>query len=112
MLSHSFFCNVIHRRTVLSEHYEVDWFAKVTRTTTLNGQGGNKRRTYRLFKNEIKCEHYLKCILNGCHRITLAKCRCDVAPILYCIVLFLFFIMAGTYNHHIHVHFFIIIPSP
>ncbi len=29
---------------------------------------------------------------------------------LYCIVLF--FIVAGTYNHHIHVQFLIIIPSP
>ncbi len=30
--------------------------------------------------------------------------------VLYCIVLF--FIVAGTYNHHIHVQFLIIIPSP
>ncbi len=30
--------------------------------------------------------------------------------VLYCIIVF--FIVARTYNHHIHVHFLIIIPNP
>ncbi len=50
-------------KTVLFEHYEVDWFAKLTQTTALSGQEGNKLQMYRLFINEIKCEKYLKCIL-------------------------------------------------
>ena len=66
---------------VLSEHYEVEWYAKVSQNAARNGNGQNKLRTYKLFKKELQCEIYLKSIFNYKHRSAFAKFRCGVAPI-------------------------------
>ncbi len=68
-------------QVVLSEHYEVQWYAKLTQVEARNGQGKNKLRTYRLFKNDFLTEPYFKCIMNFKHRSAIAKFRCGVAPI-------------------------------
>ena len=68
-------------QVVLSEHYEVQWYAKLTQVEAWNGQGKNKLRTYRLFKKDFLTEAYLKSILNFKHRSAIAKFRCGVAPI-------------------------------
>ena len=45
------------------------------------GEGGNKLRSYRLFKMEYKTENYLTCLLPGRHRSAFSKFRCSVAPL-------------------------------
>jgi len=47
-----------------------------------SGQGGNKLRTYRLFKHQFCTEPYVWCIMGKQHRSALAKFRCGVAPIM------------------------------
>ncbi len=68
-------------RLVLSEFNEIEWYAKLSQTSAVNGQGHNKLRTYRLFKKELETECYLKNVLNRKHRSALAKFHCGVAPI-------------------------------
>ena len=45
------------------------------------GNGGNKLRTYKLFKMEFKVEEHCKILLPLKHRSAFAKFRCGVAPI-------------------------------
>ena len=66
---------------VLSELNQMEWYEKLNRTEALRGQGLNKLRTYRQFKDSVKTEDYLKLVLNYRHRSSLAKFRCGVAPI-------------------------------
>ncbi len=40
-------------QVVLSEHYEVQWYAKLTQVETRSGHGKTKLLTYRLFKNDF-----------------------------------------------------------
>ena len=49
--------------------------------TAVRGPGGNKLRTYRLFKTQWATEGYVKQIVNRAHRAALAKFRCGVAPL-------------------------------
>ena len=46
-----------------------------------NRNGGNKLRTYRLFKQEFKSDPYLTCPMSKFHRSAYAKFRSGVAPI-------------------------------
>jgi len=66
--------------TVLSEHYEVKWHAIVNRPEAARGPGRNKLRTYKIFKESIKTEHYLF-MYNKRHRSAMAKFRAGVAPL-------------------------------
>ena len=43
-----------------------------------SGQGGNKVRTYRLFKYEFYTEPYVMCIMGKQQRSALATFRCGV----------------------------------
>lgn len=43
--------------------------------------GGNKLRTYKLFKQSYGVENYVTLIMPKSHRSALAKVRCGVAPI-------------------------------
>jgi hypothetical protein len=44
-----------------------------------SGSGGNKLRTYRLFKTEYETELYCTLIMPPCHRTAFSKFRCAVA---------------------------------
>lgn len=61
--------------------YKDEWIAKLNRNVSLNGNGGNKLRTYKLLKNDYKTENYCKLYLPRKHMSALAKFRCGVAPI-------------------------------
>ncbi len=47
---------------VLSKFNEIEWYAKVSWASAVNGQGHNQLRTYRLFKKELETECYFKII--------------------------------------------------
>ena len=68
-------------KTVLFEHYEVLWYAKLSRESAVRGNGRNKLRTYRMFKNSIETEPYVSALLPKGQRSALAKVRCGVAPL-------------------------------
>ena len=54
---------------------------KLIKVSILAGTGGNKLRTYKLFKQIFQAENYCKVIMWSCHRSAFAKFRCGVAPI-------------------------------
>ena len=58
-----------------------DWSSTLNTDTSRRGNGGNKLRTYELFKSEFKVEDYCKMLLPLKHRSAFAKFRCGVAPI-------------------------------
>jgi hypothetical protein len=66
---------------VLEEVNEINWLNRLQRQTAVRGPGGNKLRTYRLFKTQWATEGYVKQIVNRAHRAALAKFRCGVAPL-------------------------------
>ena len=57
------------------------WRESVNRPSGIRGRGGNKLRSYTLFKSEFLTEHYCTLILPKSHRGALAKFRFGVAPI-------------------------------
>ena len=42
--------------------FKVKWRQDLGRNNALRGTGGNKLRTYRLFKQDYGTEHYISCI--------------------------------------------------
>lgn len=80
--------NIISKRFVKTEIQEnvriteLDkWRQELTRNTARRGGGGNKLRTYRLFKTEYITENYLTYLLPRRHRSAYSKFRCGVAPL-------------------------------
>ena len=65
----------------LFSRFKSEWSADINRMNVRNGNGRNKLRTYRQYKQEFKSEAYLKCSMSRVHRSTYAKFRCRVAPI-------------------------------
>ena len=61
--------------------YHLKWRRNLDRDVSWTGQGGNKLRTYRTFKQEHGTEPYISSILPSRHRSSYAKFRCGVAPI-------------------------------
>lgn len=57
------------------------WKAELARETAKRGTGGNKLRTYKLFKEEFETEAYVTQIMPPRHRRALAQFRAGVAPI-------------------------------
>ena len=57
------------------------WAAEVTAPGSRWGRGGNKLRTYALFKREVGLEPYLWRVPNSTHRGLIAKLRMGVAPL-------------------------------
>ena len=55
--------------------------AGINRVGARRGQGLNKLRTYRGFKQDFVTEKYVKMAMPRCHRSAFAKFRCGVAPI-------------------------------
>ena len=57
------------------------WKDELSRETGKNGKGGNKLRTYRLFKNEYEVEEYCTQVWSVRYRGALAKFRTGTAPL-------------------------------
>lgn len=65
----------------LFEKFKREWYQDVTRENAKRGEGRNKLRTYKLFKDTYGVEHYVQCVMPTPHRSAFAKFRCGVAPI-------------------------------
>ena len=65
----------------LEQKYHTEWLNTIQNTTGNRGRGGNKLRTYRLFKSNFQVEPYCELFLPFKHRSALAKFRCGVAPL-------------------------------
>ena len=69
----------------LSEHmmntFTEQWHIRVNSHNSRSGNGGNKLRTYKLFKTTYQMEQYCKTIMPTSHRSAFAKFRCGVAPL-------------------------------
>ena len=63
------------------DKFKDKWQSDVNRVNARQGNGKNKLRLYRCFKNEYKTENYVKCLMPRCHRSSYSKFRCGVAPI-------------------------------
>ena len=57
------------------------WHIRVNSHNSRSGNGGNKLRTYKLFKTTFQMEQYCKTIMPTSHRSAFAKFRCGVAPL-------------------------------
>ncbi len=49
---------------LLTEYYENQWSMKTNRESAIHGNGRNKLRTYRKFKQSFETEYYMKTILS------------------------------------------------
>jgi hypothetical protein len=63
------------------DRFKCQWSDTVNKVQARTGNGGNKLRTYKLFKTEFKTESYVKMILPTKHRSSLCKFRSGVAPL-------------------------------
>ena len=61
--------------------YKEKWEEDLARNNGLRESGGNKLRTYRLFKQDYKVEPYISYIRPKLQRSAFAKFRCGVAPL-------------------------------
>ena len=57
------------------------WHMQINNNNGWTGSGGNKLRTYKLFKQSFHTEQYCEIIMSHSHRSALAKFRCGVAPL-------------------------------
>ncbi len=64
---------------LLTKYYENQWSMKINRESAIHGNGRNKLRIYRTFKQSFETEYYVKTILSCKARQALAKFRCGVA---------------------------------
>ena len=65
----------------LEQKHQVEWFNVVQNNTGMRGKGGNKLRTYSLFKTTYHVEPYCQMFLPRKHRSELSKFRSGVAPL-------------------------------
>ena len=63
------------------QQFKCQWSDAVNRDQARTGNGGNKLRSYKLFKNEFLTETYVKLILPSKHRSAFCKFRSGVAPL-------------------------------
>ena len=89
-LSIDIFYNKVHRqsiietlRNVMFTDYKTEWKNKVSSNVSIaKYTGGNKLRTYKMFKHSYETEAYVKChVMSRTRRSALAKFRCGVAPL-------------------------------
>ena len=66
---------------VLTEWEEARWFNDLQRVNAVRGQGRNKLRTYRLFKNDFATESYVQMNMSIAQRRAIAQFRTGVAPL-------------------------------
>ncbi len=65
---------------VLHEMYELKWWAALNQQEAIRGNGRNKLRTYRSFKESYDVESHLKNIMPHKYCRAFSKFRCGVAP--------------------------------
>ena len=68
-------------RLAASTHYESEWNNIINSISGTSNRGGNKLRTYKLFKQVLKTENYCNMIIPRSHRSAFSRFRCGVAPI-------------------------------
>ena len=59
----------------LLSRFKSEWSADINRVNARNGNGRNKLRPYRQYKQEFKSETSLKCSMSRAHRNAYAKFR-------------------------------------
>ena len=64
-----------------SSHCILKWNNTINSVNGTSNSGGNKLRTYKLFKQSYGTEHYCNLILPRNHRSAFSRFRCGVAPI-------------------------------
>ena len=65
----------------LLNQFVEQWNNSLQTDTSISGRGGNKLRTYKLFKSRFETEKHCKIPLPSKHRRSIAKFRCGVAPL-------------------------------
>ena len=60
---------------------DLKWTAQISSTSGVRGQGGNKLRTYALFKENVGLEPYLWRVQESAHRRLISQVRMGVAPL-------------------------------
>ena len=65
----------------ITQQFIDQWQIDVNRDESRTGNGGNKLRTYKTFKQTFQVETYCKTVFNRSHRSALAKFRSGTAPI-------------------------------
>ena len=69
-------------RESLMDMYIDSWFGGINKVESKTGTGLNKLRTYKMFKQDYKCEYYVNNKdIRYCDRRALAQMRCGSAPI-------------------------------
>ena len=64
------------------DQYKRNWFLCINANVSSSGRGGNKLRTYNLFKHSYQTECYVtNCNISRSGRSALAKFRCGIAPL-------------------------------
>jgi len=66
---------------VMFNKYKIDWQNNIRKENGNSCKGGNKLRTYKLFKHNYCTEFYCTTVLPLNHRSAFAKFRCGVAPL-------------------------------
>ena len=70
-----------HLTDKLERKHQIDWLNAIQNNSGNRGRGGNKIRTYCLFKTNYQVVHYCELFLPLKHRSALSKFRCEVAPL-------------------------------
>jgi hypothetical protein len=73
------FNDIVHEQ--VKRVVEGNWLAELARKEAKNGKGGNKLRTYALFKKDFCFEPYLHLVSDWRKRSLLFKFRAGVAPL-------------------------------
>ena len=81
--------SISERRTIINDcvqdifdQYQNDWLQSINNVNAARGAGGNKLRTYKLFKTTYETEPYVSTnIIQRKYRSAFAKFRCGVAPL-------------------------------
>ena len=66
---------------VFSSAAQEVWLAEINRPNARHGEGGNKLRTYALFKSECKLEAYLQCTVEQVKWRLMSRFRMGVSPL-------------------------------
>ena len=78
-ISKTTFLNAVKHASM--SHFISDWKTTINSVTGRSNVGGNKLRTYKLFKHSFETEPYCNIILPRTHRSAFSRFRCGVAPI-------------------------------
>ncbi len=69
---------VLSVKNAIFQSYLTEWNKSISRTESIRGQGGNKLRVYKTFKQEFGVEPYNETNIPRSHRRALALFRCTL----------------------------------